>query len=200
MEVENSEIATFEEKCQAIEKALTDVFYTYLIKYATYRINKKTKISYDFDRGIRGVLVQDLISDVLESLLRRDGRNWNKTKFPDIKLQIISALDSVIFNTVKSELEKYNDTYEIFENDGFSIPENDEYQELINLCTEFLKDLGATDDEMLLFEPYIIHEMKRKDLAELFNLEVSDLTNIKKKLDRKLPILKEKLIELGYEK
>ena len=56
------------------------------------------------------------------------------------------------------------------------------------------------EDELLLFEPYIIHEMKRKDLADLFGIPLNVITNLKKKLDRKLPVLRIKINELGYEK
>ena len=42
--------------------------------------------------------------------------------------------------------------------------------------------------------------MKRQDLSDLFGISLNELTNIKKRLDRKLPALKAKLKEFGYEK
>ncbi len=200
MEVKSRDIATFEEKCKAIQEVFTAEFFALLVKYSIYRINTKTKIKYDLDKGIRGIMVEDLINDTLESLLKSEGRNWYKDKFPNIKSQIISCLDSVISNTISSELEKLNATYEIFENEEIVVIENEEYNQILSICTEALKQEKCTDEEILLFEPYIIHEMKRKDLAELFGIPISELTNIKKRLDRKLPILKEKLKALGYEK
>jgi len=37
-------------------------------------------------------------------------------------------------------------------------------------------------------------------LSDSFGISLNELTNIKKRLDRKLPLLKTKLKELGYEK
>ncbi|MDV3748946.1 hypothetical protein CMU21_14005 [Elizabethkingia anophelis] len=200
MEVGSREIATFEEKCKAIQDAFTPQFYTQLVKYSIYRINNKTKVKYDLDKGIRGIMVQDLINDTIESLLKEDGRNWYKDKFPDIRKQIMSCLDSVISNTITSELERINNTFIIFDNENIEIVENDEYDKTLSACHDILKELDCTDEEILLFEPYIIHEMKRKDIAEFFGIPLNELTNIKKRLDRKIPILKEKLKVLGYEK
>lgn len=141
-----------------------------------------------------------MIQETLESLLKNDGRNWYKDKFSDIRLQIISSLDSVISNTVSTHLEKDSKTFEIFDNEEIEIADNQEYEDLLSVCIEELKKLNSTDDEILLFEPYIIQEMRRQDLSELFGIPLNELTNIKKRLDRKLPLLKMKLKELGYEK
>lgn len=200
MEVEKRDIATFEEKCTAIQEALTPEFYTILIKYSIKRLHKVFNIKYDLEKGFRGIMVEDLISKTLEALLTKDGRNWYKDKFPEIKQQIISSLDSVISNYLSTDLEKVNCTFEIYDNENTEFIENQEYDQILSICTDTLNDLGCTDEEILLFEPYIIHDMKRKDLADLFGITLNELTNIKKKLDRKIPALKKKLNQLGYEK
>lgn len=51
---------------------------------------------------------------------------------------------------------------------------------VFELCNEELKRLNSTDEEILLFEPYIIQGMKRQDLSDLFGISLNELTNIKK--------------------
>lgn len=200
MRVDNREIATSEEIYVAIQNALTKEFYKLLVKHCLKRLSSVFKIKYNFEKGIRGIMIDDMIQETLEGLIKDGGRNWYKDKFDDIKLQIISSLDSVISNTVSTHLEKDNKTFEIFENEEIEIINNEEYDNLLEICHEELKRLDSTDDEMLLFEPYIIQGMKRQDLSDLFGISLSELTNIKKRLDRKLPLLKAKLKGLGYEK
>lgn len=200
MKVEKRDIATFDEKCKAIKSVLTTEFYSVLVKYSIKRLHQTFNIKYDLGKGFRGIMVEDLISNTFETLLKKDGRNWYKDKFPDIKQQIISSLDSVIYNYISSELEKVNNIFEIYENENIETVENYDYEQILSACIDILEKLGCSDDELLLFEPYIIHEMKRKDLADLFGIPLNVITNLKKKLDRKLPILKIKLNELGYEK
>ena len=200
MRVDHRDVATSEEIHVAIQNALTKEFYELLVKHCLKRLGSVFKIKYNFEKGIRGIMIDDMIQETIASLLKNGGRNWYKDKFNDIKLQIISSLDSVISNTVSTHLKKDNNTFEIFENEEIEIIDNEEYNNLLEICHEELKRLESNDDEMLLFEPYIIQGMKRQDLSDLFGVSLSELTNIKKRLDRKLPLLKEKLKELGYEK
>lgn len=200
MSVDNRNIATSDEICVEIQKVLTKEFYQSLVKHCLIRLHTRFNIKYNFEKGIRGILIEDMIQETLERLIKDGGRNWYKDKFDDIRLQIISSLDSIISNTITTHLDKDKNTFEIFENEEIEIIDNEEYDNLLEICHEELKRLDSTDDEMLLFEPYIIQGMKRQDLSDLFGISLNELTNIKKRLDRKLPLLKTKLKELGYEK
>lgn len=200
MGVEYRKVATFDEKCRAIQEVYTPEFNTLLMKHCIVRLNSVFKIKYDLGKGFRGLMIEDFISETIESFLKINGRNWYPEKFPDFRKQIISALDSVISNNLKTELEKMNSTFEILDNDtGFSFDDSN-YQEMLSICNDELILLGATDEELLLFEPYIINGMRRQDLADLFGISLAELTNIKKKLERKLPVIREKLKVLNYEK
>ena len=200
MRVDNRDIATSEETLLAIQNALTKEFFDTLVKYSLKRLYTHSGIKYNFEKGIRGIMIEDMIQQTLEGLIKEGGRNWYKDKFDDIKLQIISSLDSVISNTVSTHLDKDNKTFEIFENEEVEFIDDEEYNSILEVCHEELKRLDSSDEEMLLFEPYIIQGMKRQDLSDLFGISLNELTNIKKRLDRKLPLLKAKLKELGYEK
>lgn len=200
MSIKERKIATFDEKCQAIQEIFTSEFNKQLFKHCIIRLSSVFKIKYNLEKGFRGIMIEDFISETIESFLKTDGRNWYPEKFPDFRKQFISALDSVISNTLNTEKDKIKNTFEILDNDiEFSFDDTD-YKEILNSCNNELILLGATDEELLLFEPYIINGMKRQDLADLFGINLEELTNIKKRLDRKLPIIKEKLKLMNYEK
>lgn len=200
MGIEHRRIATFDEKCRAIQEVFTPEFNTQLFKHCIVRLNMVFNIKYDLGKGFRSFMIEDFISETLESFLKADGRNWYPEKFPDFRTQIISALDSVISNTLKKELEKINCTFEIIDNDQEFSSDDSDYEEMLSICNDVLIELEASDNELLLFEPYIINGMKRQDLADLFGISLDELTNIKKKLDRKLPVIREKLKVFNYEK
>lgn len=186
-------VATFKEKSDAIQKLITPSFFKKMITYSIFRLDKVFNIKFDLDKGFRGIVIQDIISETIESFLKPNGRNWYKNNFPEFEKQFISALDSVISNTVKKELGKANKTFGLLENDSPNDSSNESYEEDIEECLEILEQLNATDDEILLFEPYIINRMKREDLAEAYGISINGLTNIKKRLVRKLPLLKAEL-------
>ncbi len=200
MKSDNRKVATFDEKCRALQEIYTSEFYTVLFKHAIIRLKTVFNIKYNKERGFRGIMIEDVINDTIESFLRDGGRQWYPEKFPDFRKQIISGLDSVIYNTLNAELEKASDTFEILEHDSDMSEDDEKYKLLLSACHIELESMGATDVELLLFEPYIINEMKRNDLSRLLGISNEELTNIKKRLDRKLPLIKEKLKVLNYEK
>ena len=193
-------VASFNEICQALQEVYTSEFYTSLFKHAVVRLWTVFKIKYNTEKGFRGIMVEDMINDTIEAFLKEDGRNWYMDKHPDFRKQIISALDSVISNTLSAELQKTYDTLELLDNDSEIYLDDSDYQILLSACHEKLESMGATDLELLLFEPYIINKMKRNDLSQLLGISNEELTNIKKRLDRKLPFIKDKLKVLNYEK
>lgn len=196
----NRKVASFDEICRAIHETYTHEFYTTLFKHAVVRLKTVFNIKYNQEKGFRGIMVEDMINDTIEAFLKEGGRQWYMDKHPDFRKQVISALDSVISNILCTELEKANDTFEILDNDSEMSFDDSDYQSLLSVCHDELITLGSTDDELLLFEPYIINGMKRNDLSVLLGISNEELTNIKKRLDRKLPFIKEKLKELNYEK
>jgi len=190
-------LATSNELRKAVQEVITPEFNKILIKYSIYRINTKFNIKYDLNRGLRGIMVEDIISELMLSFVRNDGgRNWNKSEFPNFKDQIFSALESQIFNTIEKEYSKTIQTNSDIEKQSDVLMEDNHYDELLQYSLDFLTKLGASDDEILLFEPYIIHKMKRADIAREFGITEQEATNIKKKLDRKIPVLREQIKEL----
>ncbi len=163
-----------------------------IIKYGIARLFYKFKIRYDMDKGIYGITIEDMIQETNTAFSSEKRRNWNKSKFPNFKKQYYSAFDSVIYNTVKSYLEKANNHSPILDKDAYMAPDDHAFEEQKELLMNELQNLGATDEEILLFEPYYIDEMKRYDIAGLMGLSVQEVTDIKKRLDRKLIVISKK--------
>lgn len=201
METKDQILASLTERKVALQKVMTPNLFEDLLKYGIYRLKSQFKINYDLERGFRGIMIEDLISEVLASFIKPDGRNWNKTNFPKFHDQLLSSYDSHICNTVNKELEKAIATKSIPENDNTLGHNNSEsYDDLLEVIMEILDRLGCSDDEILLFEPYYINKMKREDIANTLGMSVNDITNVKKQLDRKLPKLRYELKKMNYER
>lgn len=192
MEVQDKILVSNTELQAAVKEVFTPEFNKRLIKYAIVRINTKFDIKYDLNRGFRGIMVEDIISELMLSFVRIDGgRNWNKAKFPNFIEQVISSLDSHIFNTIDKELEKTAQSNTSIEDCNLYDEDNSGYDELLDLSLKILEEQGASDDELLLFEPYVVHKMRRADIAKENGITEQEATNIKKRLERKIPALRE---------
>ena len=192
MEVTEKILATNTELQKAVQEVFTPEFNERLIKYAIIRINTKFNIKYDLNRGFRGIMVEDMISELMLSFIKNGGgRNWNKSEFPDFIEQVISSLDSQISNTITKELEKTAQSNTNIEDCKISAEDDGDYDELLDFSLKFLEEQGASDEELLLFEPYIVHGMKRSDISKENGITEQEATNIKKRLVRRLPALKE---------
>jgi hypothetical protein len=196
VEVKDKILATLKERQKAVQYIFTPDFNKFLIKYSIFRIKTIFNINYDLNRGFRGIMIEDIINDLMLSFIKEDARNWNKANFSNFKDQVLSALDSQISNTIGKEFKKVKLTTEI--NDTIKIESDncDNYNDLLDFSLKVLGDLGATDDELLLFEPYVINKMKRKDIAHEYGISEQEASNIKKRIERKLPKLRQQITNL----
>lgn len=64
--------ATTKELRKAVQEVFTPEFNNLLIKYSIIRINTKFNIKYDLNRGFRGIMVEDMIADLMLSFVRID--------------------------------------------------------------------------------------------------------------------------------
>lgn len=184
-----TKIATQIEINEALTKFLKNDEVYNLIKYGIARLFYKFKIEYDKGRGIFGITIEDMIEETNMAFLSENRRNWYKSRYPDFKDQYYSAFDSVISNTVNKYLEKANNHSPILDTDAYIAPDENAFEEQKDLLIKELYKMGATDEEILLFEPYYIDQMKRYDIALLMGLSVKNITDIKKRLDRKLMVI-----------
>jgi len=185
VENNNTKIANQTEIKDEIKKLATKNEYNILLKYVIHRFYLKFNIKTNNDFSIRGIMIKDIIQNIFFSFLSEGKRNWNKEKFPGFRDQFYSALDSEIANTIKSHLKKHNLTYEINESDKTSTTNPFEDQQYLEQIYYALEKLGATDEELILLEP-ILNKAKRDDIAKEFGISPQKVTNIKKRLTRKL--------------
>jgi len=185
VEKTNAKIANQTQIKNEIEKFTTNKEYLILVKYTINRLYLKFNIKADNDFSIRGIMIKDIIQNISLSFLSEGKRNWNKEKFPDFRDQFYSALDSEIANTVKSHLKKHNITYPINESDKILTTNPYEDQQYLEHINKALEKLDATDEEIILLEP-ILNKVKRDDISKEFGISPQEVTNIKKRLTRKL--------------
>jgi len=181
----NTKIANQTQIKNEIEKFITNIKYQVLIKYTMDRLYLKFNIKVDDDFSIRGIMIKDIIHNLSLSFLSEGKRNWNKEKFPDFRDQFYSALDSEIANTIKSNLKKHNATYPINESDKILTTNPYEDQQYLEQIYKALEKLDATDEEIILLEP-LLNKAKRDDISKEFGISPQEVTNIKKRLTRKL--------------
>ena len=181
----NTKIANQTQIKNEIEKFITNIKYQVLIKYTMDRLYLKFNIKVDDDFSIRGIMIKDIIHNLSLSFLSEGKRNWNKEKFPDFRDQFYSALDSEIANTIKSNLKKHNATYPINESDKILTTNPYEDQQYLEQIYKALEKLDATDEEIILLEP-LLNKAKRDDISKEFSISPQEVTNIKKRLTRKL--------------
>ena len=172
--------------------------YRRLLKYGIFRLHRVFRIKYNSERGIYGITLDDMIQETNISFLSNNGRNWYKNKFPDFAKQYYSAFDSVIYRNIKKYLEKANNQCAILETDSYETPDTQTFEEQKELLVNELLKMGANDEEIALFEPYYIDKMKRRDIAKLMGLSVQKITDIKKRLNRKLIKISKYQILLEY--
>lgn len=191
MEDLKREIATKDEVLDGISDIYTDALEKEMYSRGIYRLRVYFDISYDIHKGFKGILIEDIIQETFR-LLIEGNRKWYKDKFPNFKDQLLSSFDSIIYNTIN----KVNNIVNIPLDEKASLvisDEKDNYNEYISFCEKELESLGATDEEILLFEPYIVEGRKRSELSKEFDISESELTNINKRLKRKLPIIGQRL-------
>lgn len=184
-----TEIADQAEIKNAIEKFVTPQQFEILVKYAINRIKIKFNHLYNNSIGLNGITVEDIIQKVFDSFLSEGGRKWYKNKYPEFKEQFKSALDSEIYNTNKREKNNKNFRFkENLDSGGEYLSNNEDIKdtELYTYIITKLNELGADDDQLLLFDAIFIDHIKRKDFAKEYGITKQEVNNIYKKLKRKI--------------
>lgn len=183
--------ASAEEISAAVSSLITDEFFKKLVAYTIKRLFLKFQIVYDPNKGFKGNMAEDVVLNLITSFLNEGGRNWYKSRFPDFKSQVYSALDSEISNLVTGS---YIKTEEIEIEDVNAVLDfsSSDYHELYNHCISQLEKSGADIDELLVFE-CMAKGMLRREIAEELKIPPENVTIIRKRLDRKITPLRKQL-------
>lgn len=186
----SSKIANQTEVESAIVEYLSEAQVNNLVKYVILRLQMVFNITYDENRGINGKNIEDLICETTMSFLEEGRRYWYIDKYPDFNDQYKSALNSVISNEVDKLCRKPEEV-RLEKVASFKAEVDTDFDETWELLQKELYKLGADDDEILYFEAAYICGLKRFQIATELGMSERAVTDIKRRLDRRLRQLRQ---------
>lgn len=140
-------------------------------------------------KDLEGKTPEDFVGEVLMKVAEGE-RDWSKAKcsFKDF---LFGCLKSHLYNFFKSFEQKYEAEFPDIESGAQSENES----ELKQIAIQKLKEDGADQDEIDVFECWIEDMDKPAEIAELLGKNVKEIYNITKRLERKMPKLKTQIIK-----
>ena len=141
-------------------------------------------------KNLEGKAPADFVAEVLMKVVEND-RDWSKAKC-SFKEFLFGSLRSHLYNYSKGFKKRFLD--DLPEQLGNEDPEN--VEELKNIAYQSLKDGGADNDELTVFECWVDGITKPRDVAKQTHKDVKDVYNIVKRLERKMPAIRSQFISL----
>jgi hypothetical protein len=178
-----------------------DIFWLRLMGRCAWVLRKRYSVKWhndelkDFSRKA--------ISEIINKIFIEKKRKWNIDAYQNFEDFIISALDSHINNTLKkpkNEIEVGENNF-LFNNNEKADQSPEEMiigKELREQIFDELQSLGATDNELLIFECLADGIEKPDDIKTTLNLSDEDFHNSWRRLKRKREVIKQKLAAHGY--
>lgn len=140
-------------------------------------------------KDLEGKTPEDFVGEVLMKVATGD-RDWSKAKC-SFKEFLFGCLKSHLSNFFASFKHKYEAELPDIE----SGIESESESELKQVAIQKLKEDGADQDELDMFECWMDNINKPSEIADLLGKEVQEIYNIKKRLERKLPKLQTQIIK-----
>jgi DNA-directed RNA polymerase specialized sigma24 family protein len=140
-------------------------------------------------KDLEGKTPEDFVGEVLMKVAEGE-RDWSKAKVP-FKDFLFGCLKSHLYNFFKSFEQKYEAELPDIE----SGEESENESVLKQIAIQKLKDDGADQDEIDVFECWIEGMDKPAEIAELSGKNVKEIYNITKRLERKMPKLQTLIIK-----
>jgi len=138
-------------------------------------------------KDLEGKTPADFVGEVLMKVAEGE-RDWQKAKC-SFKVFLFGCLKSHLSNFFKSFEQKYDAELPDIE------IEAEIESELKNIALQKLKEGGADQDEIDVFECWIENINKPAEIAELLGKNVKEVYNITKRLERKMPKLQTEIIK-----
>jgi len=172
----------------------------------------RTRFYNKSERERRGFDYFDFCSNIIVKACT-DVRNWDKEKISFDEF-IFGALKSDLFNHFRKQRDKEDEkgTLNQIDQEIYLIEVNDfivldelntkeeppdiDFEEISKDTIKSLKEQGADELEIEVFECWLAGYYKPKEIAELCNTDTTEINNTVKRLSRKTIKLKEKWISL----
>lgn len=123
----------------------------------------------------------DFVGEVILKVMEGK-RDWTKAQ---------CSFKEFLFGCLKSEISNFFKTNKnIYDNELLDIPSSGHSsidEDKRNQVFELLKQEGADDNELLIFEYWVDGITKPKEIAKDLGIEVKEVYNITKRLERRLP-------------
>lgn len=140
-------------------------------------------------KDLEGKTPEDFVGEVLMKVAEGE-RDWSKVKC-SFKVFLFGCLKSHLSNFFTSFEQKYEAELPDIESKSESNFELESKQ----IAIQALKDSGADQDELEMFECWMDGINKPSEVADLLEKDVQAIYNIQKRLERKLPKLQTQIIK-----
>ena len=140
-------------------------------------------------KDLEGKTPEDFVGEVLMKVAEGE-RDWSKAK---------CSFKVFLFGCLKSHLSNFFTSFE--QNSEAELPdiesksESNFELESKQIAIQALKDSGADQDELEMFECWMDGINKPSEVAHLLEKDVQAIYNIQKRLERKLPKLQTQIIK-----
>ena len=177
-----------------------DKFWLRLMGRCAWILRKRYGIRWPNDE-LKG-FSRDAISEVINQIFIKKSRKWNVDHYSDFEDFIIGAIDSHINNTLNKSVKEI----ELDEGNPSMMesPDNVNIEQIIigkelkeQICAE-LEELGASDDELLIFECLGDGIVKPDHIRSSIGLTDEEFHNAWRRFKRKREAIKAKLAAHGY--
>jgi len=171
----------------------------HLIAHTVFRLTKRYGIKASgSDLKARA---EEVVSEVVDSIFVEGSRKWYPDTNETLEELLYNSIDSHLYNTIvkKKQREFSGQEDHVFESNGYT-----QNGEEIILAKEFqdkiiqdLKDLGAEDDELLVFDCMIDGITTPRHIRQELGISEVEFHNIWRRLGRKRDRIAEKLTSYG---
>ncbi len=140
-------------------------------------------------KDLEGKTPEDFVAEVLMKVAEGE-RDWLKAKC-SFKEFLFGCLRSHLYSFFKSFEQKFEEEFLDIESGAASENES----ELKQIAIQKLKEDGADQDEIDVFECWIEDMRKPAEIAEYLEKNVKEIYNITKRLERKMAKLQTQIIK-----
>jgi hypothetical protein len=171
----------------------------HLIAHTVFRLTKRYGIqASSSDLKARA---EEVVSEVVDSIFVEGTRKWYPDTNETLEELMYSSIDSHLYNTIvrKKQREFSGQEDYVFESNGYTqnAEEIISAEEFKDKIIQDLIDLGAEDDELLVFDCMIDGITIPKHIRKELGISEEDFHNIWRRLGRKRDRIAEKLKSYG---